>query len=411
MSFRFQKRVRVAPGVRLNFSKRGVSTSFGRRGASVSVGRRGVYGNVGVPGSGLSYRTKLNAPSRSKKHSSKTHKPKAGEGNIQVDWDDEKNDITFETETGKKLTEAEEKAVRKHYKEEMNAIYAEKAKEINRASDILRRLHHEPFLDEDIEEIATDSLTIDVEQPDLNDIHEEVEANERAKLNFFGRLKLLLPNERKSFSQQVNEKANDFFQKKQAEYEKEQTIINEEKKKRQTLAQAVKHGNVEAMEEWLEMWLPELDFPLETDVDFSIIDEQSIYADIDLPNPDAMPTKKARLLKSGKLKVENKTQRDRRDDYAKLVSGTAFYLASFFFSRLPTVQEAIVSGYRQKIEPSTGHEKDEYIYSLIIDRHTFRSLNLEYVDPIEAFSHFQPRMNATKTYIFKEIEPYDTPEP
>lgn len=59
MGFRFSKRVKLMPGVRLNVGLRGVSLSAGPRGASVTVGKRGVFGNVGLPGSGLSYRTRL----------------------------------------------------------------------------------------------------------------------------------------------------------------------------------------------------------------------------------------------------------------------------------------------------------------------------------------------------------------
>ncbi|MDE7065630.1 MAG: DUF4236 domain-containing protein [Desulfovibrionaceae bacterium] len=59
MGFRFRRTVKILPGIRLNIGKRGLSTSFGVRGASVTVGRRGVYGNVGIPGSGLSWRSRL----------------------------------------------------------------------------------------------------------------------------------------------------------------------------------------------------------------------------------------------------------------------------------------------------------------------------------------------------------------
>ncbi|MET3576961.1 DUF4236 domain-containing protein [Bhargavaea ullalensis] len=59
MGFRFQKRVKIAPGVRLNVGKRGASVSVGRKGASVTVGKRGTYANVGIPGTGISYRTKV----------------------------------------------------------------------------------------------------------------------------------------------------------------------------------------------------------------------------------------------------------------------------------------------------------------------------------------------------------------
>jgi hypothetical protein len=59
MGLRYRRSVRLFPGVRLNFSRSGVSTSIGVRGASVTIGPRGTYANVGLPGSGLSYRTRL----------------------------------------------------------------------------------------------------------------------------------------------------------------------------------------------------------------------------------------------------------------------------------------------------------------------------------------------------------------
>lgn len=55
MGFRLFRRVRIAPGVSLNFSKSGISTSFGIRGAHVTLGRRGVRKTIGVPGTGLYY--------------------------------------------------------------------------------------------------------------------------------------------------------------------------------------------------------------------------------------------------------------------------------------------------------------------------------------------------------------------
>jgi len=55
MGFRFFRRMQIAPGVRLNFSKRGVSPSFGVRGARITLGRQGVRKTVGIPGTGLFY--------------------------------------------------------------------------------------------------------------------------------------------------------------------------------------------------------------------------------------------------------------------------------------------------------------------------------------------------------------------
>lgn len=60
MGWNFRKSFKIAPGVRVNVSKRGISGfTFGKRGASVSTSKRGTHANVGIPGTGLSYRKKL----------------------------------------------------------------------------------------------------------------------------------------------------------------------------------------------------------------------------------------------------------------------------------------------------------------------------------------------------------------
>jgi hypothetical protein len=55
MPFRFHRSIKLLPGIRLNFGKRGVSTSIGVRGAHVTFGKTGTRTTVGLPGSGLSF--------------------------------------------------------------------------------------------------------------------------------------------------------------------------------------------------------------------------------------------------------------------------------------------------------------------------------------------------------------------
>jgi hypothetical protein len=57
MPLRFQRRIRIAPGVRLNLSKSGIGVSAGVRGLRVGVDSTGrPYGSAGIPGTGLSVR-------------------------------------------------------------------------------------------------------------------------------------------------------------------------------------------------------------------------------------------------------------------------------------------------------------------------------------------------------------------
>src|SRR2546427_760753 len=63
MGLRFRKSFKLAPGVRMNIGLRSLSMSLGPRGASVSLGARGVYSNVGIPGTGLSFRERIDGSS------------------------------------------------------------------------------------------------------------------------------------------------------------------------------------------------------------------------------------------------------------------------------------------------------------------------------------------------------------
>jgi len=65
MAMRFRKSKTIAPGVRLHVGKKSASVSLGGRGKSVSIGKQGVYANVGIPGSGLSYRQKISGSTSS----------------------------------------------------------------------------------------------------------------------------------------------------------------------------------------------------------------------------------------------------------------------------------------------------------------------------------------------------------
>jgi hypothetical protein len=63
MGFRFQRRIGIARGVQLNLSKSGVGGSAGRAGLRLGVDvRRRKYFSVGLPGTGLSYRTFFGKP-------------------------------------------------------------------------------------------------------------------------------------------------------------------------------------------------------------------------------------------------------------------------------------------------------------------------------------------------------------
>ena len=59
MGFRFQKRISISKYLRLNLSKTGASVSIGKRGLDLNIKGDQVTENIGITGTGLSYRERL----------------------------------------------------------------------------------------------------------------------------------------------------------------------------------------------------------------------------------------------------------------------------------------------------------------------------------------------------------------
>lgn len=85
MGFRFRKSFKLAPGVRLNVSRRGLSTSLGRRGATVTLGSRRKTVTLGIPGTGLSYTTAIGGRGKRQTSAPPSALPSAGAPPRQVE--------------------------------------------------------------------------------------------------------------------------------------------------------------------------------------------------------------------------------------------------------------------------------------------------------------------------------------
>ena len=59
MAWSYRKRIKIIPGIHLNFSKSGISTSIGVRSANVTIGKSGTYINQSIPGLGIYKRQKI----------------------------------------------------------------------------------------------------------------------------------------------------------------------------------------------------------------------------------------------------------------------------------------------------------------------------------------------------------------
>ena len=173
---------------------------------------------------------------------------------------------------------------------------------------------------------------------------------------------------------------------------------------------AVIAGNPEPMQQLLEHRLSEIVWPRETLVAVEVSDDGAVLAiDVDLPEVEHMPTKRATLgARSWDLSLRDAGEVATRKLYQGHVHALGFRIVGEAFAALPTVRTVVLSGHSQRLDRGSGHVNDDCLYSVRISREQWSTLNfetLDQIDPIEAFTRFELRRTMTLTGVFQAVTP------
>ena len=384
MALRFQRRIKIAPGLRLNIGKGGVSVSAGPRGASVTAGKRGLFANAGLPGTGLSSRQRLLAGNSS-------HQPNNRATSTQIITvrftADEDGNCCLIRADGSPLSDAEVKGVRKQHGDTMRQALEELCSSRNELLAGLATLHlstPEPTTAPQYEKQPFPSA-----QPHLTTVQKV--------------LALIWPpfNRRQEQLQQ------------QWKHGK-QTWEAAEQHRHETETRLV-FTSTTAIEETLSRYLSEIDWPKPPDISFDLGSNISTIAlDLQLPNEDEMPDKEWSLpTRQYRLTPKALSATKRRQLYRDYVHAIAFRVVGEVFARLPTIESVSISGYRERTNPATGRLEDEYILSALITRKRWSEIELSKlrsIEPTESMQLFELRRSMTGTGIFKPVEPFTAEE-
>lgn len=440
MAFRFRNTIRIAPGIRLNLGKRGVSLSTGVRGASVTLGKNGVWGNAGLPGTGMSYRTRLSeSPShqrRVKRHASSDaniHSIKAVADLSEIKWEiDERGKVLLIDTKGQSLDASGRKAAWAEYKEDLNHWLASEMDRVNGDIDLIMEIHHD---------IAPPNSAVpDFEPSEFNlpaPIKPERPRRPRrpVKPELVDSLwNKLIPGRQQKAQQAYEEELvqwsqaleewqrtcqalDKVFEEQMNEYDKQVFQWNDSWKTHR-LKQSENANNfidvISSNDAWmvevLTAELNDLDWPRETLVDFDIdVQNNTVFIDVDLPQEEDIPSKTAHLsANQQRLLIKDKSSRQIREEYAHHIHGVILRVAGVAFALLPSIHKVVASGYTQILDSATGHETDQYLVSVEIDKNVFSQLNFEqtdHIDPVAALELFNLSRDMTKTGIFRPITP------
>lgn len=396
VGIRFGRRIRIAPGVRLNVGLTGASLSLGPRGATITMGRNGVFGNVGIPGSGLSYRTRLNGDSapRSQQRSN------FGSGatlpvSVHIAVNDQ-GTLTFTDPSGIPVAPDVERTARRQAEADIERLIQEACATANADIEALPRIHvltpppaPRPLLK---------SRDYDQEPP---------AAPEPIEPSFMDRM---IPGRKEAIADQNRLRAQQHAVALQAHQDAYREFLAEERRRVKRYTDAGKPGAAAAdIEGFFEQILQDLTWPRETLVELQASpDGRQLYVHVDLPEFEEFPDKEAVLARGG-VKFKSRAAGAVRLTYAQHIHGIALRLMGEAFAWLPTVATVIFSGYSQRRDPATGHINDDYLISVRAGRADWQQLNfaeLNHVDPVGALTRFDLRRTMTKSGIFTGVTPF-----
>jgi hypothetical protein len=353
MGIRFRKSIKLIPGVRINLSKSGVSATLGGRGASVNISERGVYSNLGIPGTGISTRQKISGGS-SARPALLDPAIKEGVNSMNSDLNSVLN-IHMNTPAPDDELEFQKADI----------PLPEKPKIVSDGTWYLAIAIY----------ILLIGLTFGISIVVLI-------------AQWKNRKKLML-----KYDEDLK-KANDAISEQNELAVQFENMMDNDK---------------DFAEDILAYAISAIEWPRETLVAYEVDGDTATF-DVDLPEIEDMPETEFQTTESGQS-VRGKALSDLRirKDYARHIHGIGFRVAGEAFRALDFLNMVTVSGYSQRPDAATGNDRDDYLFSVKIQREYWGKINfskLENVDPIEALSAFEMRRDMSKGFVFTAIEAF-----
>jgi hypothetical protein len=392
MALRFRRSIKLAPGIRMNFSGSGLSWTLGPRGASVGIGSRGTYLNTGIPGTGLYARERLSGGGARAREPAGAITQRA---TVSVSDD---GAVAFTAPNGAPLSEVWVAQARKQHGETIKALVEDKVQELNASLDALGEVHLStppPLPPKFAKEPFEHPRPIEPQpQP----------------ITFWARLF----RKRRERIEAANAAAHAEYERQLVAWEKAGALHRQlQEQKRKRYEDDVRF-DVDTMERVLEEAVQEIPWPRETNISFDLIDGgRAVALDVDLPEIEDLPTKVAALTGRGfEIKFTEASATKVRQLYMRHVHGVGFRLMGEVFARLPVCEEVTLSAFSQRPDKQTGRVEDQYLYSVRAKRQDWRLIdftNLNSVDVVAAFERFELRRKMSKTGVFQPIEPFAGP--
>ena len=318
-----------APGVPRVPPVAGGAPTAGGSGASLTFGRRGTYSNVGIPGTGMSWRRRVDTGSDvPTAELPRTAVPLGGgqyRGSAAISLDEHGRLLLADT-GGQPLAPAVERAFRREHEPELRQWLQERCAEINGGGDAILHLH----LDTPPPDRAVTFTPAPFTEP------RPAEPAPREP----GLLERMFRGRRERIAAK-NQAAGAEYHAALARWEEAKRAHEAAEEQKRRFIEVERLSDPDAMQIYLHEVLTAIPWPRETTVSFQVDDRgASALLDVDLPEIEDLPQQEATVAARGlKLNIHERSEARRRREYAVHVHAVRFRSIGETFAALPGVED------------------------------------------------------------------------
>lgn len=361
MGFRFQKRIKVAPGVKLNVGKRGISTSVGSKGLRVNASSKGFSVGSSIPGTEVSYNTKLG---------SRDKRPQR---------------TNYERVRQQQLKDIEKENALQKAKFEVEIYESHLA--------MLTSVHEEVSNPIDWNKMATSNQPFNESEdgPHVKEIKEQLDSYK--------------PTWRDILFKRIEARKREWEKSIPKEAEKDHELIQQWYKSK-SRANSILNKDVNSWGEVINEIDPFEDIKeLGSDLTYSINNNgDKAFVKLHIRNKQAIPEKTLSLTKTGKLSTRNMAKGKYFQLYQDYVVSCVFRIAREFIILLP-LNLIQVDVY----DESPAEETEDYgcILSVQMNREEIEATNFQNIDCSDTLESYNYNMKFLKTKGFKYVKEVD----
>jgi hypothetical protein len=402
------------------------------RGARVTFGQRGTFANLGIPGTGLSYRTRIDGSTNRSTGAASWRSLEAWSRrfNTQQAVDASQKSIAASEATYSELLDSWKRFPDQLALEDFNAACFERPFTFNEppplspdwdivAKELHSRLSREFELRSRRKLIRSILVTMMVVGSSVAIWHGAlllagtISIIGLSSLLYVERLLTRLVRRRSStaFDQRwpvesglIYQELLGRFQAYQDRFAKSEAAWNEFESARAEWARRLLAGDLDALDETITATIAEVPFPFETTCDVSLNASHKVYLNLDLPEiEDVVETTSKRVLRDGRIKEVKRRNVDINLDYSRLAAGLGLLAAAHAFGCSPVIDTVEVAAFTQRTKRPGLPPDDCYVYNFEMRRHHADPNQLMVCEPVSLIYSWGGQIDPDGTGRLKEI--------